>query len=103
MFTVQGFGNKKWSAIWAIRQHPKNRSKKTGPAQSNHTLYRISIYLSIYIWDIHTYMGYLYGIYAETNGIWVLWDVCIYIWDLDGFIWENTKHHSDGLYGQNKT
>ena len=48
-------------------------------------------------------MGYLYGIYAETNGIWVLWDVCIYIWDLDGFIWENTKHHSDGLYGQNKT
>ena len=48
-------------------------------------------------------MGYLYGIYVETNGIWVLWDVCIYIWDLDGFIWENTKHHSDGLYGQNKT
>ena len=29
--------------------------------------------------------------------------VYIYIWDLDGFIWENTKHHSDGLYGQNKT
>ena len=74
-------------------------SKKTGPARSQTTLYIVSIY----IWDIHTYMGYLYGIYVETNGIWVLWDVYIYIWDLDGFIWENTKHHSDGLYGQNKT
>jgi hypothetical protein len=85
VFTVQGFGNKKWSAIWAIRQHPKNAVKKWPCAQSNHTLYRIYIY----IWDIHTYMGYLYGIYVETNGIWVLWDVYIYM----GFRWVYMGKH----------
>ena len=110
MFTVQGFGNKKWSAIWAIRQHPKNRSKKTGPAQSNHTLYRISIYLSLYI-----YMGYpyIYGVFIWylCGNKWYLGFVgCMYIYM--GFRWvymgntqniivmvymDKTKHNIWGL------
>ena len=86
MFTVQGFGNKKWSAIWAIRQHPKNAVKKLAlRAVKPHFI----SYLYIYIWDIHTYMGYLYGIYVETNGIWVLWDVYIYM----GFRWVYMEKH----------
>ena len=51
---------------------------------------------------------YIYGVFIWylCGNKWYLGFVgcmCIYIWDLDGFIWENTKHHSDGLYGQNKT
>jgi hypothetical protein len=98
VFTVQGFGNKKWSAIWAIRQHPKNAVKKLAlRAVKPHFISYLYIYgISIHIWGI-------YMVFMWKQMVFGFCGMYIYIWDLDGFIWENTKHHSNGLYGQNKT